>query len=185
VSTELCHIPQFIVCLHDTRYALYVKSIDKDPAFDLMFWLENWYCETFGVSKPTYVSKAAAQLSLDRMNGVRTKKTSGPRTDWERNILWMIRVERWRCKLQTDGPKEACEKVSEELKKEGKSFSWTTIRSGCERAKQRFVLRFADYDECPSLGICTPSVDAPLILPSTYSLPTFCDEPPTPVNFRP
>jgi len=122
------------------------------------------------------------------------KKNSGPRTDWERNALWMVRVDRLQREMRRFGVKgkprhisikAACMKVSEELKKGGKFLEWTTIRSACERAKERFVLRFADYDQCPRLGIFTSSDYAPLRLPSTYSIPTFCDESSTPATFLP
>jgi hypothetical protein len=180
---EFSHIPQFIFPLDGTRYALYVKDSDN-PYYDNMFWLEVWYCEAYKKPKAKWVSDAEARISTDRLNGTPMKKRSGPRTDWERNALLMARVDQWQRRLQSEGPKAGCEKVAEELRKEGKFVPWTTIRSACDRAKQRFVLRFADYDQCPRLGTFTCSDHVPLDLPSTYRIPTFCRESSTPTAFQ-
>ena len=95
----------------------------------------------------------------------------------------MVRVYHWQLKLESDGPKAAFEKVAEELRKEGKFVPWTTIRSACKRANERFVLRFPDvFYKHSELDIFNSKNC--LHLPSTYRLPTFCEESPTPIAFQ-
>jgi len=195
MTRELSHIPQFVFQLDGIRYALYVKSSD-DPLHDRMFWLEVCLSETYKVLKPKWVSDAVAQLSRDRLMGVNRKKNSGPRTDWERNALWMVRMDRWRRERRAHGAKgtrrhysirAACEKVAAELKTEGQTVTWPTIRTAYERAKERFVLIFPYGCDHPNLEsrLRISPCDEPLRLPYTYRLPSFCDAPLVSIQFQP
>jgi hypothetical protein len=139
-NKELSRAPQFEFLLKGTCYSLYVRMSDN-PRHDYMLWFETWFSEAFKTPKPRWVSEAITKFSYDRVVGV---QRSGPRTDWRRNAIWMVRVYHWQ--REGHGLKAACEKLSEELKAKGEFVPWKTIRSACERAKKRFEVRCRLYD---------------------------------------